>query len=1195
MYKVKVSFCSTMMRFCKERCSKFILQLSLLGLPFVYPLYADNIELVKDINVIPSPGSSVCSTPTYTNSLLFFCGASSNGEELWVSDDTSEGTLMIKDINVGSVSSSPRNLVNLNGIAYFLANDGASGDQLWRSDGTSLGTSVVKDLSNEGYIVKDLLVFNGELLLFAKSFNSSSTSNTYGKVWKSDGTEAGTFLLTYLSKTSDVKEYTTVNNTLYFVVNDYSFGGSTNLWKTNGSSTGTQLVKSFPGLTDGGTDTLDDLIDVNGTLFFSGNDSVTGLELWKSDGTNQGTILVKDINPIGSNWSSPDSFNNVNGILFFTAKNSVGRELWKSDGTEEGTFLVKDINPGTESTSFNSPVVLNDALYFSAFNGTSTSFWKSDGTEGGTTVVKSFGGAIVIINQFELSNGQIYFILTDHTNNIDSLWKSDGSTAGTVLLKSANKNSVLGITDVNGGIHFKMDDGVNGSELWTSNGTELGTVLVKDINTGEASSNIGTFPITYPVTSLSVNNFNRFFIIGNSSYFTADDGNNGRELWKSDGTSAGTFMIKDISNKSVSSNPELLTNVGGTLFFKADSNNSPEYDGLSYQVQELWKSDGTLEGTVLVKNIASSFVSRSIESLTAVNGMLYFTAVDNIHGRELWKSDGSESGTEIVKDISTGTSSSYPAHLTNVNDLLYFTTSSLEGFRLWKSDGTELGTVEIHDFANTPENLRNINNTLYFSAGYWNQFGSSDEYYELWKSDGTNLSTVKVAGGFTSPITHMTEVNGTIYFIANDGNTNKALWKTNGSGASLVTVVGFSNAIVSNMVSYNEQLFFATKELWKTDGSELGTEIIKDIDNNFNSYPGRLKVVNGVLYFTAHDSNHGRELWKSDGTWEGTELIKDIYSGSDPSFITNMTENNGILYFFADDGVHGSQLWKSDGSNPGTVQLTNSLSSGPRELKAFGNKLFLSVSTDQYGKELWAFTEGSDSDRDGIDDVTDNCPAISNADQLNTDGDSQGNICDDDDDGDGVLDDQDAFPLDASESIDTDSDGIGNNADLDDDNDLIPDVWEIDNGLNPLDANDASLDSDFDGVSNYDEYLAGTNPNDPYFSWDIDGDGVAEPLTDGLLFVRYYLGFRGNTLVDDVVGADAARTSSDEIEDYMSYFLAEGDIDGDDDVTALTDGVLLLRYLFRFRDDELIADAVDDDGVRQLAEEIESYIEQRMP
>jgi len=239
-------------------------------------------------------------------------------------------------------------------------------------------------------------------------------------------------------------------------------------------------------------------------------------------------------------------------------------------------------------------------------------------------------------------------------------------------------------------------------------------------------------------------------------------------------------------------------------------------------------------------------------------------------------------------------------------------------------------------------------------------------------------------------------------------------------------------------------------------------------------------------------------------------------------------------------------------------------------------------------------TPTGDTDNDGVDNAIDNCPAISNADQLNTDNDSQGNACDDDDDNDNVADAQDAFPLDNSESVDTDNDGTGNNADLDDDNDLMPDDWELANGLNPLDASDASQDTDRDGVSNYDEYLAGSNPNEARFTWDIDGDGTVKPLTDGLLNLRYHFGFRGETLINNAVDNGATRTTSTDIESYLSNGLSEGDIDGDGVTKPLTDGLLLLRYLFGFRGDTLIQNAVDPEASRQTATDIEAYATERM-
>ena len=141
-------------------------------------------------------------------------------------------------------------------------------------------------------------------------------------------------------------------------------------------------------------------------------------------------------------------------------------------------------------------------------------------------------------------------------------------------------------------------------------------------------------------------------------FFSADDGTNGNELWKSDGTAAGTVLVKDINPGSSSSYPGNLTNVNGTLFFAAN-------DGTGH---ELWKSDGTAAGTVLVKDITR---------LPAASGLprppdererdAVLQRQRRAHGDELWKSDGTAAGTVLVKDIDTapdGFTTSSPFDLT---------------------------------------------------------------------------------------------------------------------------------------------------------------------------------------------------------------------------------------------------------------------------------------------------------------------------------------------------------------------------------------------------------------------------------------------------------------------------------------------------------------------------------------------------
>jgi ELWxxDGT repeat protein len=434
------------------------------------------------------------------------------------------------------------------------------------------------------------------------------------------------------SSSSTPDHLTNVNGTLFFMADDGTHGRE--LWKSDGTEAGTVLVKDiYPGPAGSSDANRSELIDVNGTLFFVASDARHSQALWKSDGTQAGTILVKDIAP----WQYPSQLTNVNGTLFFVAE-WFGEGLWKSDGTAAGTI------PASARFGWVSNLTdVNGTLFFTTDDGR-PALKKTNGTS--TTFLRDF--ARVYTYRFTDVNGTLFFGADDGTHGME-LWESDGTQAGTTLVKDifpgshSSFDEETTFTNVNGTLFFGADDGMHGQELWKSDGTEAGTTLVKDIFPGSPSANRYLYPTNVYATHRrlpwqshmsaaaargEVARSELFFGL----FFGADDGTHGQELWKTDGTEAGTTLVKDIFPGSGASFPYPLTNVNGTLFFKA-------HDGT--HGDELWESDGTQAGTVLVKDIypgpAGSSPANSRSELTDVNGTLFFVADDGTHGTELWR------------------------------------------------------------------------------------------------------------------------------------------------------------------------------------------------------------------------------------------------------------------------------------------------------------------------------------------------------------------------------------------------------------------------------------------------------------------------------------------------------------------------------------------------------------------------------
>ena len=671
--------------------------------------------------------------------------------------------------------------------------------------------------------------------------------------------------------------------------------------------------------------------------------------------------LVKDINPVFANGDVSD-YLIVNNLVYYSIYDSALDKYYVyRHNLDTGKNLLISSDLASKAENFFN---IGDQVYFtSGANLSRTDLYAYIPETNSLDLIHNIDSDRSDADPgFKNINNNLYFNVFDLNLNSE-IYFTDGSAQGTFALKNnlmvggiSNLSSVI---DLNGTMYFLAEDADHGKELWKADGMG-GAELVKDINPGTASSNI---------SSLTA--------INGALYFVAWDGSTGYELWKSDGTASGTAMVKDInpsSNSSnISTNNRDIFSSNGWLYFNAS-------DGI--HGNELWKSDGTASGTVMVKDINLGAESSAPFGFVEVNGVVYFAASTPGQGRELWKTDGTTDGTTIVEDMVVGAYGFSPASLTNFNNSLYFSAvDGVHGRELWKSSGAVGGTVMVKDINSEPfdseiSDIQIYNNNFYFKA-----YSYGDSAYKIWQSNGTSEGTNLLSGlmpGSGSSPNSVVNINGTMYFVANDGTNGNELWKSNGTASGTVMVKDIRSGATSsdpyNLTNVSGSLYFSANdgvngaELWKSDGTASGTVMVKNIfSGNGNADPQFLTDVNGVLYFSASDGVSGRELWKSNGTASGTLMVKDLFPGVDDSEPLNFTNVNGLLFFRANpDGGGAGNLFRSDGSDEGTFVLGYNKFISPLDMISFKNKLYFSAEGPSIGEEIWS----SDGTEDGTNSFT---------------------------------------------------------------------------------------------------------------------------------------------------------------------------------------------------------------------------------
>lgn len=393
--------------------------------------------------------------------------------------------------------------------------------------------------------------------------------------------------------------------------------------------------------------------------------------------------------------------------------------------------------------------------------------------------------------------------------------------------------------ELNGKLYFSAWDSLHSRELWCTDGTAAGTNMVKDIFPGLDGSISGSFDYFS-------------FVHNGVLYFRANDGVSGEELWRSDGTNTGTYLLKDVVFGSSGSSVGEFASSGAYFYFTGGTGS------------QLWRSDGTTNGTVPV----GSF--QIIRNLCGVNGQLIFSADNSNTGEELWKYNPTTGNLLLLKDLNGVLGTSLPCNFRSTGSLAFFMASTLSGWELWKSDGTAGGTVIVKDINPGPGNgtmnvysdvyTALIGDTLYFRADDGTGGG-----YQLWLSDGTSAGTIKL-----SSVTNGVDAYNP--FPISDG------------------IVYISNYYEPIYYSYDP----ATGIFGPTNYPSFGY---------FHSAGNKNIFLNGVEYYAAKDTLFGPEIWKADGTANGisklqeTHLLNNWTTGITQGFNSIFGTVNGKILF----------------------------------------------------------------------------------------------------------------------------------------------------------------------------------------------------------------------------------------------------------------------------------------------------------
>jgi ELWxxDGT repeat protein len=727
-------------------------------------------------------------------------------------------------------------------------------------------------------------------------------------------------------------------------------------------------------------------LGVLGARLLFGATDATGPGLWSTDGTAAGTKLLQRLSGLGILAGSPwNNFLTTGSRVYFVSADGSGTSsVWITDGTSAGTSRVISLPSGSSATAsllgfFNSMVVFS-----SGDPNNNGQMYVTDGTPAGTHQLTSFSGAneAGVLDGYIVAGNKFYFVAIDTMYNRE-IWVSDGTAAGTQQVTNGLDNS----TATSGAIYnpqsFQLvgnlvlyeSDGL----LWSIDPT-TDTLASVVTSTGQPGfgppsvasttlANMGGFvlflggpgfaPIgglqlwrsdgttagTYQVAEVAANptsneiQYPVFEQVGSKVVYIGDDGVNGPQLWGSDGTSANTVRLT-----SATANPQDSTQVaapkiviGNTAYFTIS-------DGATATTRSFWRTDGTVAGTERLGGLPSISIGEAGAAPISGDSSTVYIGFTDASGTStaLYKYLPPANSSTLVE---TGPDLFATEEFFEMNGLLLFSQMQpIIGDEPWVSDGTAAGThliedinPQVADYGSFPDEFVNFGGRLAFVA----DDGISGR--ELWISDGTAAGTKLLAdinpGSASSNPNHLFTANGALYFFATDASGNSKFMRLASPGAAVEALATlspqptapFAACAEDGAVAIGAQMFFAADdgksglELWTSDGTAAGTHLTADIAAGISGADPCYLTVLGGKVYFSAQGALGNELWASDGTASGTVQVADIAPGAASSNPSGLAVFDAALYFAADDSVHGSELWSSNGTASGTALVADLL------------------------------------------------------------------------------------------------------------------------------------------------------------------------------------------------------------------------------------------------------------------------------